>query len=58
MIAATIVSNTDGTRTSATTSWIFGAARARLFLDAPAGVATQRRRQRVQLLGERRAVRT
>ena len=28
MIAATIVSSTEGTRTSATTSWIFGAARA------------------------------
>ena len=28
MIAATIISSTDGTRTSATTSWIFGAERA------------------------------
>ncbi len=56
MIAATIVSSTDGTSISATTSWIFGAARAAPSSMSPARVATQRGRQRVQLVGKRRAV--
>ena len=53
--AAAIISRTEGTRTSATTSWIFGAARAAASSTVAPLVAPQRRGLAAELIGERSA---
>ena len=52
---AAIISRTEGTRTRATTSWIFGAARAARSSTARRWSRRRARRLAAQLVGERRA---
>jgi hypothetical protein len=53
---AAIIRRTDGTRRSATASWIFGAGPGRLLLDSAALDAAERGGLLAKLIGERRTV--